>query len=219
MEILEESSPQEALRTEPPQPEALPAPMSLFDLGAWAGKTQAFGIIANRGMVAQAQSLKDIRESRSFETLGLTWEQFCESHAGISRSYADKLIQRLEEFGEAFFKLTQIARVSPDFYRVIAPAITDDGIEIDGEILAFVPENAPRIRQAIRRLQERLNDAQKPVDPPSIIDLQKRLDTCFNEMYIMSGYPAKHSGHPALRGLVVYCQNKLQAIAKRLPEF
>jgi hypothetical protein len=211
VEILEEPS---------PQPEApLPEAMSPFDLGALTGKTQAFGIIANRTLVVQAQSLKAIRESRSFETLGLNWDQFCESHAGISRSYADKLIHRLEEFGEAFFKLAQVARVSPEFYRVIAPAISDDGIEIDGETLAFVPENAPRIRQAIRSLQERLSDAQKPAEPPSIVNLQTRLDACFNEMSILSGYPPSRTYHPPLRSLVVYCQNKLQRIADRIPEF
>jgi len=193
--------------------------MSPFDLGALAGKTQAFGIIANRGMVAQAQSLKLIRDSRSFETLGLTWEQFCEIHAGISRSYADKLIQRLEEFGEAFFKLAQVARVSPEFYRVLAPAISEEGIEIDGEVLALVPENAPRIRLALRRLQDALSDARKPMKPPSIVELQSRLDACLKEMSVMSAFPPSQALHPPLRGLVVYCQNKLKSIAARIPEF
>lgn len=205
VEILEESSPQ-------------PEVMSPFDLGALAGKTQAFGIIANRSMVAQAQSLKLIRDSRSFESLGLSWEQFCEQHAGISRSYADKLIQRLEEFGEAFFKLAQIARISPEFYRVIAPAVSEDGIEIDGETLALVPENAPRIRQAIRHLQDQLATARKP-PIPSIVELQSRLDACLKEMSVMSAFAPSRELHPALRGLVVYCQDKLKSIAHRIPTF
>jgi hypothetical protein len=193
--------------------------MSPFELGEWAGKTQAFGLIANRSLAALAESLKQIRESRSFETLYLSWEEFCEQHAGISRSYADKLIQRLEEFGVNYFKLAQIARISPESYRALGPAVSDEGIEVDGEIIPFVPENATRIRQVVRRLQDQLIEARKPVEPPSIISLQSRLDACFREMNMMTGFRPSRELHPALAGLVVYCQDKLKSIAKQIPTF
>jgi hypothetical protein len=193
--------------------------MSPFDLGAWTGKTQAFGLIANRSLGALAESLKQIRDTHSFETLYLNWEEFCEQHAGLSRSYADKLIQRLDEFGVNYFKLSRIARISPESYRALAPSISDDGIEIDGETIALVPENAPRIRQAVRRLQDQLLEARKPIEPPSIISLQSRLDACLKEMNVMTGFPPSRELHPALRDLVEYCQHKLKAIAASIPKF
>ena len=158
-------------------------------------------------------------DTRSFETLNVNWEEFCEQHAGISRSYADKLIQRLEEFGVNYFKLAQIARISPESYRALAPAISDEGIEIGGEVIALVPENAPRIRQAVRSLQEDLVHARKPVEPPSIISLQSRLDACFTEMAMLGRLPPSRELHPALLGLVRYCEHKLKGIAKQIPQF
>jgi len=210
MEINQEP---EALQAAPPEP---PSP---FDLGALIGRGQAFGLIANRAVAAQVETLKQIHDSRSFETLGLSWDDFCERHAGISGSHAYRLLQRLDEFGVSYFKLAQIARISPELYRAIAPAVSDDGIEIDGEVVAIVPENGLRIRQAVRRLQEQLAIARKPVTPPSIVELMSRLDVCLQEMSVMSAFPPSRELHPSLRGLVVYCQNKLKTIADRIPTF
>ena len=84
-------------------------------------QTEAFGLIANRSLGAQADSLKQIRDTRSFETSSPNWEQFCERKAGISRSYAAKLIQRLEEFGVNYFKRSEIAHVSSDSYCALVP--------------------------------------------------------------------------------------------------
>jgi len=71
----------------------------------------------------------------------------------------------------------------------------------------------------LRRLQEQLSDARKPVEPPSIVELQSRLDACLKEMSVMSAFPPSRALHPALRGLCHYCQDKLKSIAARIPEF
>jgi hypothetical protein len=213
VEIIQDHELPQAAPQEPPR-EA----MSPFELGASIGRSQAFGLIANRASAAQAEILKQVHDTRSFESLGLSWNEFCERHAGISGSYGYKIVQRLNEFGEAFFKLTQIVRISPEFYRALAPAISDEGIEIDGQAVAIVPENALVIRQAVRRLQEALTEARQ-APPFSIIDLQKRLDACLNEMAIMAGYPGKRDYHPSLLHLVVYCQNKLKRIENTIPKF
>ena len=50
---------------------------SPLELGTWIGKSQAFGAIAKSCTGAEAACLKQIRDQRSYESLGLTWEQFC----------------------------------------------------------------------------------------------------------------------------------------------
>ncbi len=54
-------------------------------MGAWVGRQQAFAVIANKCSAAQALSLKQMKETRSHEKLGLSWHDFCQRHAGISR--------------------------------------------------------------------------------------------------------------------------------------
>jgi hypothetical protein len=131
------------------------------ELGKWIGRIEAFLLVANRCTAAQAECLRNLKESELYKTLGLTWEQFCDEYAGISRATADRLIQRLEEFGAAYFRLTQLMRISPDVYRQIAGNIKDNTIELDGEAVPIAPENAPRIASAIRQMRQRLETARR----------------------------------------------------------
>ena len=91
-----------------------------IDMGAWVGRQQAFAVIAKKCSAAQALSLKQMKESCSYEKFGLSWDDFCQQHAGISRVHADRIIRRYEEFGEACFRLSSLARISPEGYREIA---------------------------------------------------------------------------------------------------
>ena len=116
-------------------------PREWIDAGAWVGRQQAFAVITNRCSAAQALCLQQVRETRLFEKLGLTWEDFCKEYAGISRSQADRLIQQHEEFGEAYFRLSEIARISPETYRRIASQMSEEGLEIDGRKLALTPRS------------------------------------------------------------------------------
>jgi hypothetical protein len=105
---------------------------SPLELGTWIGKSQAFGAIAKSCTGAEAACLKQIRDYRSYESLGLTWEQFCPQHIGISRLSADRLIGRLEEFGEPYFQLAGMTRISAESFLIIAPVVTEEGLEVDG---------------------------------------------------------------------------------------
>src|SRR4029077_12863710 len=116
----------------------------MFAAAALVGRQQAFALIASNCSSAQAQCLRQIRESRAHEQLGLTWEEFCSRHAGITRVHADSLIRRLDEFGDSYFKLSQLVRVSPDTYRQIADSVHDDTIEKQEQPHALTPWNVPR---------------------------------------------------------------------------
>ena len=185
-------------------------PREWIDAGAWVGRQQAFAVIANRCSAAQALCLKQVRETRLYEKLELTWEEFCKEYAGISRAYADKLIQQHEEFGEAYFRLSEIARISPETYRKIASQVSDEGLEFDGEKLALIPENGPKIRAAIQTLRAQLQEVRDAGQPtsPGITQLVIRLDALLEEVSTMSRRLLDAGERAGLQGLVAYAVNK-----------
>ncbi|MGA2327745.1 MAG: hypothetical protein ABSH05_15790 [Bryobacteraceae bacterium] len=188
-----------------------------LELGAWLGRGQAFGLIANKCGAAEAQCLKRIREEGAYKSLGCTWEDFCRQHLGLSRSRADQLIRQLDEFGAAYFHLAEIMQISGDSYRRIATAVHDDSLEIGGQSLPITPENAPRIREAVRELQKESERARAELAKlqslhPSITSLKIRLDACFEEVSAMANSSGDPGEQAALRGLARYSLNK----AKRL---
>ena len=147
----------------------MPAP-EFTDPGPWAGHQQAFAVIASHCSAAQAHCLKKARDSRAFEPLGLTWDQYAKRHFGISRSQADNLIRRLDQFGESYFHISQLARIGPAAYRRIADRVKDGRLHFDGEQLEIAPENAPKIRAAIDTLRAEWKPVQKlrPKPAPSV---------------------------------------------------
>jgi len=192
----------------------------LVDVGAWIGRQQAFAVIANKCSAAQALSLKQVKETRLFEQLGLNWDEFCRDHAGISRTNADTLIRQLDEFGEAYFRLSEIARISPETFRHIADQVDDQGIEIDGEKLALIPDNAPRIRTAIRTLRAQLRQARaaQVQSNPGVTQFQIRLDALLEEVSRLIAPLMSEQDRSALRGLAAYAVSKWSRIARTLED-
>jgi hypothetical protein len=191
------------------------------ELGASLGRGQAFGMIANQCSAAQAECLRNIRESGSYKLLGLTWDEFCVSYAGLTRPRVDVLIQNLEEFGATYFHLSEIVRISPEAYRQMVPRIEGEQIDIGGEMVSIVPENAVRIRQAVHRMRAELQQARQQAEvlaSPGISGLQSRLDSCFEEMSRMAGRVLSRLELTALRGLVDYSVRHLREIYGKLPD-
>ncbi len=186
-----------------------------FQLGAWIGRGQAFGLIATKCSAAQAQCLKTVRESRSFEQLGLDWDGFCVTHAGITRSYADRLIRQLDEFGENYFRLSQLTQVSPETYRQIEAAVSGEGLEFEGETIPLDAAHAPRIRRAVAALRRQLREARERGADGSLVTLQTRLEAWLEEMNRAAATvdPGTLAG---LRGMIGYCRNKLAVVERRL---
>jgi hypothetical protein len=124
----------------------------MFNMGAWLGRKQAFTLIAGRCSAAGVVCLRKIREGKRYRALGLTWEEFCRRRAGISRAFADKLIQQLDQLGPLYFELSSVTRITPDRFRRIADSVTDEGLSYAGENIEIIPENAPLLAQAIEVL-------------------------------------------------------------------
>ncbi|MGA2770132.1 MAG: hypothetical protein ABSG26_04890 [Bryobacteraceae bacterium] len=195
-------------------------PREWIDAGAWVGRQQAFAMIANRCSAAQALCLKQVRETRLYEKLELTWEEFCKEYAGIGRAQADRLIQQHEEFGDAYFRLSEIARISPETYRQISSQVSDEGLEFDGGKLALIPENGPKIRAAIQTLRAQLKQARDADQPtsPGIIQLQIRLDALVEEVSMISRRLLDASERAGLQGLVAYAVNKWTKLARAVQD-
>jgi hypothetical protein len=147
---------------------------------SWIGRQQAFAMIAHKCSEHQAQCLKQLKQDRVYESFGLTWEQFCDRHLGLSRASADRLIQQLAEFGSTYFRLAALASLSPETYRRIAHRVEGDTIEIEGEPVSIDPANASKIRAHIQSLRAGLR-AEKQRTDPSLQELRSRLDNLLSE--------------------------------------
>lgn len=189
------------------------------ELGAWLGRGQAFGMVANQCSAAHAECLRNVRESGSYKLLGLTWEEFCPNYAGLTRPRVDVLIQNLEEFGATYFRLSEIVRISPETYRRMVPKIEGEQIDIGGEMVSIVPENAVRIRLAVHRMRAELQQAKEQAEvlaSPGITSLQSRLDSCFEEISRIAGRILSQLEVTALRGLVIYSTHHLKEISEKI---
>ena len=196
----------------------IPPSVEIF-AGAWIGRQQAFALIGSKCSAAQAQCLREIRESHAYEKLGVTWDEFCPRYAAISRSKADDLIRRLDEFGQDYFRICEVARISPEAYRQIADLVHDETVELDGKVVPLVPENAPRIRLGIRTLRAEINRLAAGKQRPSgdIVELSDRLDSLLRDMSRrIEGRVLPDSELAALRGLTDGAIDKFRRISKTL---
>jgi len=154
---------------------------ALLEVGTWIGRHQAFGLIANKCSAADAACLREIRDNRHYRALGLTWKEFCSRHTGIDRRTADRIVERLEEFGEAYFNLSQLIPIHPSGFRELGPSVSGNTIELDGRKIPITPDHAPQIIEAVRELRSRLDREQSKARVP-FSALQNRLDLCHSEL-------------------------------------
>jgi len=117
------------------------------------GRRQAFALVAGRCSVADAEILFEIREKRLFRAMEVTWEDFCSKRIGVTRSYVDRIIRQYREPGAAFCKLNSFTRIKPAEYRVIAGAVSEDGLAYGAEIIPLEAQNAPRLAEAVDALR------------------------------------------------------------------
>jgi len=118
------------------------------------GERRAFSRIADSCSAADAECLRRMRDEKLYLSKNLNWEQFCTRYLDISRQEANRIIQRFDEFGDAYFDVSRIVRISPESYRAIAHAVKDKSIEYNGETIALTSENAQRVTAAVQALRQ-----------------------------------------------------------------
>jgi hypothetical protein len=124
-----------------------------YQLGTWVGRKQAFATLAGRCSAADAECLRQARESKHYRRLGMNWEQFCQRRMGMSRASADRLIALLQEFGPQYFVLAHATGITAEQYRRIGGAVQGQALLHAGEAIPINAENAPRLAAAVEALR------------------------------------------------------------------
>jgi hypothetical protein len=87
--------------------------------------------------------------------------------------------------------LAQFTRISPEAYRIIAPAVTGNAIRWNGEAIELVAENAKRITAAVAELRKAAKEEAAPAPAAStrdrLDDLERRCDAVVAEFGELAG--------------------------------
>ena len=204
--------------------ETIPHPV--VTLGMMLGRGQAFGLLANQSLVAQAECLLKIRDSGVYKITGHTWEQFCPEFVGMSRQAVEALLANLQEFGANYVRLSEIVRISPDTYRRLEPKISGEQIEIEGEMVDIAPENAARIRQAVVSMRSQLQETQKQKDKldarmsagPWMANLKGRIDDNLQDLHHLAECVRNPEQITLLRELLQSFGRQLQKVSRELDD-
>jgi len=124
------------------------------ELQRWLGRREAFGAIAGRCSAADVACLKQIRDRKLYLTEASTWEEFCSKKLKVTRRTVDRDIKLLDELGLEYYLLAQLVRITPVEFRRIRQHVTDEGVNLGGEVIALLPENTERLADAITQLRE-----------------------------------------------------------------
>jgi hypothetical protein len=128
----------------------------LVALGFALGQSHTFGLVAGRCSAAQANGIRLLREQKQYKQCCERWEDFCPKYLQMSRVEADRIIQRLDEFGPAYFELSQVTRISADTFRAIAPAVSDGVLHHKDEAIPLNAENSKRVAAAVAEMRSAL---------------------------------------------------------------
>jgi hypothetical protein len=132
------------------------------ELNQLLGERRAFSRMADSCSAADAECLRRMRDGKFYLSKKVAWAQFCPQYLDISKAEANRIIQRFEEFGDSYFDVSRIVRVSPESYRTIAHAVKDQTIVWNGEAIPLTSENKERVTAAVQGLRQLAALAPKP---------------------------------------------------------
>jgi len=140
-------------------------PREALEVGRLLGQRRAFAAVAGRCSAAHAQLLRRIHDEKLYRPLAATWEDFCGVHLAITRRHADRLIDLLNRFGPTYFELSILVGISVRQYLAIEPAVREHSLLVNGEAVSFIPENAPKILEALSQILGESRRARHPARP------------------------------------------------------
>jgi hypothetical protein len=144
-------------------------PLAALDLGRLLGQRRALAAVGGRCSAAHAQLLRRIHDEKLYLPIAASWRAFCGSYLAISRRHADYLIGLLKRFGPIYFELSQLVGLSVRQYLAIEPAVHQQSLVVDGATLSVIPENAPRILEAVGRLLNQSPRTRRSAPPPETV--------------------------------------------------
>jgi len=133
------------------------------------GRREAFNLVAGACSAADIETLRAIRDEKSYKIMNCNWPDFCIRYLRVNRRTVDRAIANLNEFGASYFLVTQMAYISAAEYRRIARHVTGGAINVDGTMVALLPENRQAVSQAVTELLRRL-EAEQPKPAPACFD-------------------------------------------------
>ncbi len=123
------------------------------------GRQEALNTLATMTNLMWAENLRQMKETGAYKKLGLTWEKAIEkTGAPFSYKTADRMISNLEEFGRGFFQVRDVARITSEAYRAIAPTVEEGFVIISGERVALTKQNASQIQALFQAEQQKLQE-------------------------------------------------------------
>jgi hypothetical protein len=144
-----------------------------LNAGRWLGRHEALDMVAHSCSGVDAACLKKIRDEKLYLDVAPNWDQFCRKELRTTRKRIDGMIRRLNEFGPAYFDLLRLTHVTADEYRQIAPAVSAEGVKIDGEVIAIAPGNKDKLDAALAGVRRKRG---KPA--PETKSFNAVLDAC-----------------------------------------
>lgn len=126
------------------------------------GHVEAFTFVSNTTHVAAATTAKRMRESGFHKRLNLTWDEFCAKHLCASRATVDRMISEVTELGTRAYALKRLLGLPKDQVALLQGEVElkDEGVVIDGTVIAFNKNNAPKIRDYVEGLLEKVRTSQ-----------------------------------------------------------
>jgi hypothetical protein len=157
------------------------------DFGRILGQRRAFAAVAGRCSAAHAQLLRRIRDEKLYLPIAPSWRAFCGAHLAITRRHADRLIALLNRFGPIYFEISELIGLSPRQYLAIEPALREQGIVVNGEAISLIPENTPKVLEAVGELLRESRRHKPPARQPvtlreRVIDVTNRCRQLVNEL-------------------------------------
>jgi hypothetical protein len=187
----------------------------LMELGFTLGQNHTFGMLAGRCSAAHAQGIRRLREEKLYKRCCGTWDDFCAKYLKMSRSEADRTIKLLEEFGPAYFELSQLTRISPGVFRAIAPAISDGVLHHNGEAIVLTSENSQKVAAVVAEMRSALpKKPSKPSEPEQITlrRIQELARNCAGNLAELD----KIARDEHLGALRIFLRNELTGLRQQL---
>ncbi len=134
------------------EPQIPTDPREALELCRLLGQRRAFAAVAGRCSAAHAQLLRRIHDEKLYLPAAPTSEKFCGASLALSRRHADRIIALLNRFGPVYFELDELIGISPREYLAIEPAVREHSIVLNGEAVSLIPEDSPKILDAISQV-------------------------------------------------------------------
>ena len=160
-----------------------------FQLCQWLGRREAFSLIAGRCSAAEIEIVRKIRDAKLYEDLNCNWDECCARYLHASRRSVERELGYLRKFGPAFFTVRQLTHITVKEYQSIAAHITEQGVNLDGTVIALHSGNSDQVSAAVKEILKRVNPEQLPpaLEPLPFNTLLKRCQNVAQQLQSFDG--------------------------------